>query len=58
MADMEARSQDEAAASPSPLADAQEYWRTVGNRLRDSAKWTAAAGGAQATVIGSPPLAG
>ena len=53
------RSQDEAAASPSPLADAQEYWRTVGNRLRDSAKWTAAAlGAALATVIGTSPLAG
>ena len=53
------RSQDEAAASPSPLADAQEYWRTVGNRLRDSAKWTAAVlGAALATVIGTSPLAG
>jgi hypothetical protein len=53
------RSQDEAAASPSPLADAQEYWRTVGNRLRDSAKWTAVVlGAALATVIGTSPLAG
>jgi len=54
-----ARSQDEAAASPSPLADVQEYWRTVGNRLRDSAKWTAVVlGAALATVIGTSPLAG
>jgi hypothetical protein len=53
------RSQDEAAAMPSPLADAQDYWSTVGNRLRDSAKWTAVAlGAALATVIGTSPLAG
>ncbi len=53
------KSQDEAAASPSPLADVQEYWRTVGNRLRDSAKWTAVVlGAALATVIGTSPLAG
>jgi hypothetical protein len=51
--------QDEAAASPSPLAGVQEYWSTVGNRLRDSAKWTAAVlGAALATVIGTSPLAG
>jgi hypothetical protein len=51
--------QDEAAASPSPLADAKEYWSTVGNRLRDSAKWTAVVlGAALATVIGTSPLAG
>src|SRR5262249_32593558 len=37
-----ARSHDEAAASPSPLADVQDYWGTVEKRLRDSAKWTAA----------------
>lgn len=50
---------DEAAASPSPLAAVQDYWRTVGNRLRDSAKWTAAVLGAGlATVIGTSPLAG
>ena len=54
-----AKSQDEAAASPSPLADVQEYWRTVGNRLRDSAKWTAVVlGAALATVIGTSPLTG
>jgi len=54
-----ARSQDEAVASPSPLADVQEYWSTVGNRLRDSAKWTAVVlGAALATVIGTSPLAG
>jgi hypothetical protein len=34
-----AGSQDEAASSPSPLGDVQEYWRTAGNRLGDSAKW-------------------
>ena len=51
--------QDEAAASPSPLAGVQEYWSTAGNRLRDSAKWTAAVlGAALATVIGTSPLAG
>lgn len=54
-----ARPQDEVAASPSPLADVQEYWRTAGNRLRDSAKWTAVVlGAALATVIGTSPLAG
>lgn len=53
------RPQDEAAASPSPLADALEYWRTAGDRLRDSAKWTAVVlGAALATVIGTSPLAG
>jgi hypothetical protein len=54
-----ATSQDEAAASPSPLAGVQEYWSTTGNRLRDSAKWTVAVlGAALATVIGTSPLAG
>jgi hypothetical protein len=54
-----ARSKDEIAASGSPLAAVQEYWSTVGNRLRDSAKWTAAAlGAALAAVIGTSPLAG
>ncbi len=54
-----ATSQDEAAAAPSPLADVQQYWSTAGNRLRDSAKWTAAVlGAALATVIGASPLAG
>jgi hypothetical protein len=53
-----ARSHDEAAASPSPLADVQQYWRTVEKRLRDSAKWTAAVlGAALATLIGTSPLA-
>jgi hypothetical protein len=53
------RSQDEAAALPAPLAEVQEYWRTAGNRLRDSAKWTAVVlGAALATVIGTSPLAG
>jgi len=54
-----ARSHDEAAASPSPLADVQKYWRTVEKRLRDSAKWTAAVlGAALATLIGTSPLRG
>ena len=54
-----ARSQGEVAASGSPLAGVQEYWSTVGNRLRDSAKWMAAVLGlAVATVIGTSPLAG
>ncbi len=53
-----ARSEDEAASSPSPLADVQKHWQTAGNRLRDSAKWSAAAlGAALATVIGTSPLA-
>lgn len=34
---------DEESTSPaSPLAGLQDYWSTVGNRLRDSAKWMAA----------------
>ena len=41
-----ARSKDEIAASGAPLAGVQEYWSTVGNRLRDSAKWMAAVLGA------------
>ena len=54
-----ARSKDEIAASASPLAGVQEYWSTVGNRLRDSAKWTAVVlGAALAAVIGTSPLAG
>jgi len=54
-----ARSKDEIAASGSPLAGVQEYWSTVGNRLRDSAKWMAAVlGTALAAVIGTSPLAG
>jgi hypothetical protein len=54
-----ARSKDEIAASGSPLAGVQEYWSTVGNRLRDSAKWMAAVlGAALAAVIGTSPLAG
>ena len=53
------RSQGEVAVSGSPLASIQEYWSTVGNRLRDSAKWMAAMLGlAVATVIGTSPLAG
>jgi hypothetical protein len=54
-----ARSKDEIDASGSPLAGVQEYWSTVGNRLRDSAKWMAAVlGAALAAVIGTSPLAG
>ncbi len=54
-----ARSKDEIDASGSPLAGVQEYWSTVGNRLRDSAKWMAAVlGAALAAVIGTSPLTG
>jgi hypothetical protein len=54
-----ARSKDEIEASGSPLAGVQEYWSTVGNRLRDSAKWMAAVlGAALAAVIGTSPLTG
>jgi hypothetical protein len=54
-----ARSKDEIDASGSPLASVQEYWSTVGNRLRDSAKWMAAVlGAALAAVVGTSPLAG
>jgi hypothetical protein len=54
-----ATARDEATASPSPLAEVQQYWSTAGNRLRDSAKWMAAVlGAALATVIGASPLAG
>lgn len=54
-----ARSKDEIDASGSPLAGVQEYWSSVGNRLRDSAKWMAAVlGAALAGVIGTSPLTG
>ena len=54
-----ARSKDEIAGSGSPLAGVEDYWSTVGNRLRDSAKWTAAVlGAALAAVIGTSPLEG
>ena len=47
------------ASSASPLAGVQAYWSTVGNRLRDSAKWMATVlGAALATVVGASPLAG
>jgi hypothetical protein len=53
------QSEDEAALAASPLAEVQAYWSTVGNRLRDSAKWMAAVlGAALATVVGASPLAG
>jgi hypothetical protein len=48
-----------AAAAPSPLADVRDYWRAVGTRLRDSAKWMATVlGAALATLIGTSPLSG
>jgi hypothetical protein len=47
------------ATASSPLADVRDYWRAVGTRLRDSAKWTAAVlGAALATLIGTSPLSG
>ena len=49
---------DHVRLSGAPLADLQDYWSTVSNRLRDSAKWMAAGlGAALATVIGTSPLA-
>lgn len=51
--------EEETTSPASPLAGLQEYWTTVGNRLRDSAKWMAAVlGAALATVIGTSPLSG
>lgn len=53
------RSPGEAAGSSLPLAGVEEYWRTVGNRLRDSAKWMATVlGAALAAVAGTSPLTG
>jgi hypothetical protein len=49
-------SEDEIALTASPLAEVQEYWSEIGNRLRDSAKWMAAVLGA--ALVGSSPLAG
>lgn len=41
------------------LQGVQEYWRTAGERLRDSAKWMAAVlGAALAALVGTSPLAG
>jgi hypothetical protein len=52
-------SEDEIALTASPLAEVQEYWSAIGNRLRDSAKWMAAVlGAALAALVGSSPLAG
>jgi hypothetical protein len=52
-------SEKQASSSASPLAEVQAYWTTVGNRLRDSAKWMATLlGAALAAVIGASPLAG
>lgn len=54
-----ANSEDIAAAAGSPLAEVQDYWTTVANRLRDSAKWMALVIGASlGTVVGASPLAG
>lgn len=54
-----AGSEDEGALAMSPLADVQNYWISVSNRLRDSAKWMATVlGAALATVVGASPLAG
>lgn len=54
-----ARSREEIDALGSPLADMENYWSTVGNRLRDSAKWQATVlGAALAAVIGTSPLSG
>ena len=55
---LSAKSKEEIDALGSPLADMQEYWSAVANRLRDAAKWTATAlGAALAAVIGTSPLA-
>lgn len=54
-----AKTRDEADAAGSPLAGVEKYWTTVGNRLRDSAKWMATVlGAALAAVAGTSPLAG
>jgi hypothetical protein len=43
----------------SPLANIEDYWGAVSDRLRDSAKWMATVlGAALAAVIGTSPLAG
>jgi len=54
-----ADSEDITATAGSPLAEVQDYWTTVANRLRDSAKWMALVIGASlGTVVGATPLAG
>jgi hypothetical protein len=53
-----ARPADQASSPESALSGVQDYWAETGNRLRDSAKWMAAAvGAALAAVIGTSPLA-
>ena len=53
------RSQDEITAAGAPLEDTQKYWSKAGNRLRDSAKWTATVLGAGlAALVGTSPLRG
>jgi hypothetical protein len=48
---------DETAATGAPLASVHKRWSKASNRLRDSAKWMAAAlGAALATVVGTSPL--
>jgi hypothetical protein len=49
---------EEAAVHGAPLEHLQTYWRTAGDRLRESAKWMATVlGAAMAAVIGASPLA-
>jgi hypothetical protein len=49
---------DNAAVARAPLDDLEQYWRTTGNRLRESAKWMATVLGlALATIVGTSPLA-
>ncbi len=53
------KSQDEVRAAGAPLEDTQKYWSKAGNRLRDSAKWTATVLGAGlAALVGTSPLRG
>ncbi len=48
---------DESVAPGAPLAGVHKRWGKASNRLRDSAKWMAAAlGAALATVVGTSPL--
>jgi hypothetical protein len=53
----EARSESPQGTS-SPLGSVEDYWSTAANRIRESAKWMAAAlGAALATLVGTSPLA-
>jgi hypothetical protein len=50
---------DRAGPAASPLAGVRDYWSAAGTRLRDSAKWMAAAlGAALAALVGTSPLSG